>query len=104
VKTGRTEIVGRSWSSRRDARDVAAAGGSAACGLDLLRNKTITKIPHGDYRVLVTAAALGQAKLRGAKDTNTSDYAIGKSKVDKLLVDRDLGVSVPCARPGRVTR
>jgi hypothetical protein len=95
----KTEIIGRSWSSLREAQDV-----TRACGEDLLASKTIPKIPHSDYRVLVTAAAIQQAKLRGATAPETKDYATGKSTVDKMLVERGLGVRIPHAQPGRVTR
>lgn len=99
MKTSHTEIVGRSWSQISEARDVSRSGGE-----DLMRSKTVPKIPHSDYRVLVTAAALNQAKLRGSKTAETIDYAKGKSQVDQLLVERGLGVKIPNAQPGRVTR
>lgn len=97
---GRVEIVGRSWSSKREARDVARASGSP----NVLSSKTVPRIPHGDYRVLVTAAAMRQAKLRGGSSVETRDHAAGKAAVDKMLVEKGLGVQIPCSTPGRVTR
>jgi len=98
MKTGRAEIIGRSWSSKHDAQDIARAGG------DVLDFKTVPKIPNSDYRVLVTAAAIQQAKLRGGHSVETRDHAAGKATVDKMLVEKGLGVQIPCSGPGRVTR
>jgi hypothetical protein len=69
-----------------------------------MASKTIPRIPHGDYRVLVTAAAMQQAKLRGGSSVETRDHAAGKAVVDKMLVEKGLGVQIPCSTPGRVTR
>jgi hypothetical protein len=104
VTTGRREIVGRSWASRRDDRDVAQVEDSRAGGDDLMASKTVPRIPHSDYRVLATAAAVQHARLRGSSTVETRDHAAGKDLVDKLLVERGLGVRIPHARPGRVTR
>lgn len=86
-----------SWGSRKEAREVSDAG-------DVLGLRVLPSIPHVDYRVLVTTAAQGAAKSRGANAASTLDFANAKSKVDKLLLDRGLGVAIPAARPGRVTR
>jgi len=69
-----------------------------------LGRRTLTSVPHSDYRALATAAAYKIAQTRGAKSPNTLDHAKGKAAVDKLLVARGLGVTVPGAAPGRVTR
>ena len=69
-----------------------------------LGQRTLSSIPHEDYRTLATAAALKMAKARGANTPSTLDHAKGKALVDKALVARGLGVVVPGAKPGRVTR
>jgi hypothetical protein len=35
---------------------------------------------------------------------STKDFAIAKARVDRVLVDKGIGISIPAARPGRVTR
>ena len=66
--------------------------------------KTLPGIPHEDYRVLVTAAALKLARARGTQTPGTLDYARAKATVDAALVARGIGIVIPKARPGRVTR
>ena len=90
----RTEIRGRSRGSLEDRRVLS-------CGDDTsILNRTVTGIPHTDYRVLVTAAAL---KLSNGKPT-TKHYAVAKKIVDRSLVSRGVGIVIPHAKPGRVTR
>ena len=66
--------------------------------------KTLPGIPHEDYRVLVTTAALKLARARGTQTPGTLDYARAKATVDAALVARGIGIVIPKARPGRVTR
>jgi hypothetical protein len=63
-------------------------------------SRTLPGIPHEDYRLLVTAAAM---KLSN-NNPSTKHYATAKSLVDKSLVKRGVGIVIPSAKPGRVTR
>jgi hypothetical protein len=92
------EITGSSWGSRRDARELVQAGEEP------IMTRVVPGIPHSDYRVLVVKAASALAKTQGRVTPSTADYARGKAKVDQMLVDRGVGVAIPGARPGRVTR
>jgi len=94
----RVEISGASWGSRRDDRELVQTGEEP------IMTRVIPGIPHEDYRVLVMKATSAVAKGQGRKTPITADFASGKSKVDKMLVDRGVGVAIPGARPGRVTR
>jgi hypothetical protein len=69
-----------------------------------LGRRTLTAVPHADYRTLATAAAFRLARKRGAGLPSTLDHAKAKAAVDRLLVARGLSVVVPGAKPGRVTR
>jgi hypothetical protein len=69
-----------------------------------LGRRTLSAVPHGDYRTLATAAAYKLASKRGEKVPSTLDHAKAKALVDKALVSRGLSVVVPGAKPGRVTR
>jgi hypothetical protein len=69
-----------------------------------LGQRTLTAVPHTDYRTLATAAAFKLARKRGASSPSTLDHAKAKAAVDRALVARGLGVVVPGAAPGRVTR
>ena len=68
--------------------------------IDAARAQPDPGIPHEDYRLLVTAAAM---KLSNGKPT-TRHYASAKSLVDRSLVSRGVGIVIPSAKPGRVTR
>lgn len=80
-----------------------------SCGAEKLAlersilGKTLPGIPHEDYRMLVTAATLRRAGARGAAPT-TLDHAKAKAAVDAALVARGIGIVIPSAQPGRVTR
>ena len=67
-------------------------------------SRVMPGIPHEDYRVLAVKAANTIAKASGRSTPSTADYASGKAAVDKMLVDRGVGVAIPGAQPGRVTR
>jgi hypothetical protein len=69
-----------------------------------LGRRTLSAVPHTDYRTMAAAAAYKLAGLRGESTPNTLDHAKGKALVDRALVARGLGVVVPGAQPGRVTR
>ena len=92
-----TEIMGSSWGERADALEMSRSG-------EAVFDNVRPGISHDDYRVLVTTAALRSARGRGTKNPNTRDYARSKQVVDKLLLERGLGIKIPGARPGRVTR
>jgi len=94
----RVEISGSSWGSRRDDRELVQAGDEP------IFQRTMPGIPHGQYRVLVMKAAGTLARGNGRGAPSTSDFARGKAQVDKMLVDRGVGVAIPGAAPGRVTR
>jgi hypothetical protein len=94
----RVEIAGSSWGSRRDDRDLVQTGEEP------IMTRVVPGVPHEDYRVLVMRASSIVAEGRGRRIPSTADYARGKAKVDKMLVDRGVGVAIPGARPGRVTR
>ena len=94
----RVEISGSSWGSRREQHDLSQSGE------ETILQKTLPGIPHQDYRVLVMKATGALAKCSGREIPNTADFAQGKAQVDKMLVDRGLGVAIPGAQPGRVTR
>jgi hypothetical protein len=89
----------------KDEEEIAHSCGSAErayrarlSGDDLMA-RTLPGIPHEDYRVLVMRTAL---KL--ASKPSTKDFARAKALVDKQLVDQGVGVVIPHAQPGRVTR
>lgn len=92
-----TEIMGSSWGERADALEMSSSG-------EAVFDNVRPAITHGDYRVLVTTAALRSASGRGKKTPATRDYALAKQAVDKLLLERGLGIKIPSARPGRVTK
>lgn len=94
----RVEISGSSWGSRRENRELVQTGEEP------ILQRTLPGIPHQDYRVLVMKATGALAKGQGRKVPSTADFALGKSRVDQMLVERGLGVAIPGARPGRVTR
>jgi len=73
---------------------------SSGIGDNSLMSRTLPGIPHEDYRLLVTAAAM---RLSNNQPT-TRHYASAKSIVDKSLVRRGIGIVIPSAKPGRVTR
>ena len=73
---------------------------SSGVGDASLMTRTLPGIPHEDYRLLVTAAAM---RLSNGKPT-TKHYAGAKSLVDRSLVNRGIGIVIPSAKPGRVTR
>jgi hypothetical protein len=101
MRTSRTEVLGPSRGGREEARELARSCGAEeeAFVRVSLGRRLLPGIPHLDYRVLVTSAA-----LRRSPRPTTKDYALAKAGVDDLLADRGLGVIVPSARPGRVTR
>jgi hypothetical protein len=66
---------------------------------DALMTRTLPGIPHEDYRLMIMKMA---RKISTAP--TTKDFALAKAQVDKQLVDRGLGVVIPHAKPGRVTR
>ena len=90
----------------RDERELAHACGAAErayrarLGARSIMTRTLPGIPHEDYRLLVTAAAM---RLSNNQPT-TRHYASAKSIVDKSLVRRGIGIVIPSAKPGRVTR
>ena len=94
-----------SLSQNKDDEEIACSCGSveraylARLHGDSLMTRTLPGIPHEDYRLLVMKAAL---KL--SPSPTTKEFAIAKARVDKELVDRGLGVVIPHAKPGRVTR
>lgn len=77
-------------------RELAASCGDA--GITFLR-KTIPGIPHEDYRVLVL-----QKALKANPRPTTKDFARAQLEVDRALSKSGLGIVIPGARPGRVTR
>jgi hypothetical protein len=79
-----------------EARELARSCGAEESAL---MRRTMTGIPHTDYRVLVVTAA-----HRLSPNPTTKHYAKAKTAVDAALVARGLGVVIPDARPGRVTR
>ena len=125
--SGPTEIMGSCHCGEEDielARSCGAEGskalgpvtlgsqtlGSQTLGSQTLGSQTLGEqalsvlgrvlpgIPHEDYRVLVMATALN----RNPRPT-TKDFAIAKARVDRMLVHKGIGISIPAARPGRVT-
>jgi hypothetical protein len=72
-----------------------------SCGAEAisLLGRVMPGIPHEDYRVLVMKTALSKSLT-----PSTKDFAIAKARVDRVLVDKGIGISIPAARPGRVTR
>ena len=90
-----TEIMGYCHCGEEEMELARSCGAEATS----LLGRMLPGIPHDDYRVLVMTAAL--AKNR--KPT-TKDFALAKARVDRVLVDRGIGISSPAARPGRVTR
>ena len=89
----RQEIMGTSKGSREESRILS-------CGDDMVMTKVLPGIPHEDYRVLVTAAAMRLSNGQPA----TKHYAVAKKVVDRSLVNRGIGIVIPSAKPGRVTR
>jgi hypothetical protein len=94
----RIEISGTSWGSRRDDSDLVQTGEEP------IMTRVMPGIPHEDYRVLVMRATTTAAQSSGRGTPSTADFANGKARVDKMLVDRGVGVAIPGAKPGRVTR
>ena len=92
------EIMGASWGSRREDRELVQTGEEP------IMTRVIPGIPHSDYRVLVVKAANTLAAGQGRNTPDTVDYARGKAKIDQMLVSQGVGVAIPGARPGRVTR
>jgi hypothetical protein len=88
----------------KDEREIAHSCGSAERAYrarlgQTLMTRTLPGIPHEDYRVLVMTTA-----FRRSSRPTTRDLALAKAQVDKMLVDRGLGVVIPHSKPGRVTR
>lgn len=94
-----------SSSLGKDEEEISRSCGSAERAYlarfsgDALMTRTLPGIPHEDYRLLIMRSAL---KL--SPTPTTKDFALAKARVDKELVDRGLGVVIPHAKPGRVTR
>ena len=86
--------MGRSRGADEESRILSCGDDSA------LMSRTLPGIPHEDYRLLVTAAAM---RLSNNNPT-TKHYASAKSLVDRSLVKRGIGIVIPSAKPGRVTR
>lgn len=91
----KTEIMGSCHCGEEELELARSCGAEAMSFL----GRTLPGIPHEDYRVLVMTAALAKNK-----QPSTRDFAVAKARVDKVLVDRGIGISIPAARPGRVTR
>ena len=91
----KTEILG---SCRCGEEDLELARSCGAEAMSFL-GRVLPGIPHEDYRVLVMTAALSKKK-----NPTTREFAQAKARVDRVLVDKGLGISIPAARPGRVTR
>lgn len=91
------EIVGASLGS-------LAEKATETSGDESVFDRVKPAVTHGDYRTAVTRAALKLAGARQSTSPTTLDYARAKSAVDKTLVARGLGIRIPHARPGRVTR
>jgi hypothetical protein len=97
----RKEIMGDCRCGSEEERELALSCGAEESSF---MGRILPGIPHEDYRVLVTIAALKKARAQGQKAPSTKDFASAKMRVDNLLVDRGIGISIPSARPGRVTR
>lgn len=99
--TKNIEIRGRSRGGREEAYELSRSCGAEeeAFLREALGQRVLPGIPHSDYRVLVTKAA-----LRRSPRPTTRDYAQAKAEVDEMLTSRGLGIVIPNARPGRVTR
>jgi len=97
-----TEIMGPSFGERRERRDVSRACGAGES--EKIFGRVLPAIGHQDYRVLVTRGAVDLASSSGRRTPATRDFARAKLAVDRALVDRGLGIKIPGARPGRVTR
>jgi hypothetical protein len=86
-------VLGHSRSEEELALD-------AECGASLgVLDRTQAGMPHQAYRVLVMREAL---KL--SKSPTTKQYAAAKAMVDRDLANKGIGIIIPAARPGRVTR
>ena len=76
-----TEIMGYCHCGEEEMELARSCGAEATS----LLGRMLQGIPHDDYRVLVMTA-------------------LANARVDRVLVDRGIGISIPAARPGRVTR
>jgi hypothetical protein len=93
VMRGDGVMLGHSKSEEERAYD-------AECGDALgVLDRSQPGIPHQEYRVLVMREAL---KL--SKSPSTKQYAAAKALVDRDLADKGVGIIIPAAKPGRVTR
>lgn len=90
-----TEIMG---GCRCGEEEIELARSCGAEAISLL-GRVMPGIPHEDYRVLVMKTALAKNS-----QPTTKDFAVAKARVDRVLVDKGIGISIPAARPGRVTR
>jgi N-acyl-D-aspartate/D-glutamate deacylase len=91
----KTEIMGSCHCGEEDLELARSCGAEAMSFL----GRVMPGIPHEDYRVLVMTTA-----LKKNRNPTTKDFALAKARVDRVLVDKGLGISIPAARPGRVTR
>jgi hypothetical protein len=91
----KTEIMGSCHCGEEDLELARSCGAEALSFL----GRVLPGIPHEDYRVLVMTTA-----LKKTRNPTTKDFALAKARVDRVLVDKGLGISIPAARPGRVTR
>jgi len=91
----KTEIMGSCHCGEEDLELARSCGAEARSFL----GRVMPGIPHEDYRVLVMTTA-----LKKNRNPTTKDFALAKARVDRVLVDKGLGISIPAARPGRVTR
>ena len=90
-----SEILGWNRKSTEEERELAASCGAEE---EALMRRTLPGIPHEQYRVLI------MREVAKVKNPTTKDYAVAKSKVDRALVEQNMGIIIPAARPGRVTR
>jgi hypothetical protein len=91
----KTEIMGSCHCGEEDLELARSCGAEAMSFL----GRVMPGIPHEDYRVLVMTTA-----LKKNRNPTTKDFALAKARVDRVLVDKGLGISIPAARTGRVTR
>jgi hypothetical protein len=91
----KTEIEGMAMAGE-EARELARSCGAEA---EAFLRKSLPGIPHADYRLLVMREA-----LKAGRSPTTKDYAKAQANVDDALAARGIGIVIPAARPGRVTR
>jgi len=87
------------WPSRGLSEEDRELGRSSGVEQAALFRRTLTTIPHADYRTLVVREV-----YRTTKHPTAADWAKAKQKVEATLIDQNLAVAIPQAKPVRVTR